>query len=71
MHHSSKYATLALLISTVGPSALRAADGFPPEASAPQTYTRLTFKKPVRAEERRARAVARRMKELIEASKRV
>lgn len=64
MHRSSKYATLAVLISSIGPMAIATADGIPytpSEASAP----RLTFPKANRTAERRARAAARRLKDFV------
>ena len=67
---SSKFAGLALLISTVGPSALHAADGFAPQAmSAAGDSQHLIFRKPAREAERRLRVTAQRLNQLIEEMK--
>jgi len=63
MRRTSKYATLALLISTVGPVALQAADRIPyiPSCSGGSEGP-LFFPKGNRSAERRARSAARRLR---------
>jgi hypothetical protein len=71
MRRSSKYTALALLVSSFGPAALQAADGIVShEASSSDDSPHLALAHPSRADERHARVVARRMKELLERSKR-
>ena len=69
MNRSSKYAALAFLVSTVGVSALQAADGAWPSADAPDTgHERVAFPKNTRAADRKARLHARRLQELTHPS---
>jgi hypothetical protein len=60
MHRSSKYAALALLMSTVGNAALRADEAYADDPS--PTLTRTTLRKSSRAADRKAREVSRRMR---------
>ena len=62
MRRSSKYAALALLISTVGPAALQAAEG--------AAHHRVAYPRNTREADRKARIIARRMKELLDAAAR-
>jgi hypothetical protein len=59
----SKYAALSFLISSVGENALRAADGDPVSHGGPGD-TRLVFPKNTRLADRKARLLARRLKEV-------
>ena len=68
MHRSSKYATLAVLISSIGPMAIATADGIPYTPAAEAGAPRLAFPKANRAAERRARAAARRLKDFVSQS---